>query len=62
MSIRVFTFSKVVVQIGDVIVDNGAYTREPSNIIVGRLPRAELVRHIVEQMQSLTLNWWDRAQ
>ena len=56
MSIRVFTFSKVVMQILDIIADYGAYTREPSNIIIGRLPRAKQVWH----MESCSVTQEDR--
>ncbi len=64
MSVRMFTLSKVVMQIRYVIVDNSAQTRKASNELISGLPRAQQVRDIVEQLYSLTLTtsiMWDGA-
>ena len=50
MPIGMFTLPKVVMQLVDVIADDGAQTREASNVIISRLPGAQQIRYIVEQL------------
>ena len=43
MPIGMFTLPKVVMQLMDVIADDGAHTRKASNVIIGRLPGAKQI-------------------